>query len=214
MAVTDLMISMLSIIITLSIAYNFYNIWRSDNRIKEIENRIKKFKNKVNKQVKDLEYQITKNELSTELIRMDSNVTNDYRTNNWLLGLKHEFEILAFLCKNYEYFKDDFQGKIGMKRSSVSSILLSIHETFDSTTLEKYNHETIKDCIRTVGRMWDIINFSNNYAMVRTYEGNIFEELSLIADTLFRQIENKDFPLHLPNGTIQKLQNYKTKFGN
>ncbi len=211
---TDLMISLLGIIITLSVAYNFFNIWRNDNRIKNIEDTINSFKSTVNNQVKDLEYLITKNKHAAELIEMNSNVTNDYRTNNWLQGLKHEFEILAFLCQNFEYFKDDFQGKIGMKRSSVSSILLSIHESFDATTIAKYDHETIRDCFRTVRRMWDSIYYSSSYAMVKTYEGKIFEDLSLVADTLFKQIENNDFPLHLPEETIQKLQYYKTKFGN
>lgn len=62
--------------------------------------------------------------------------------------------------------------------------------------------------------MWDLVYYSNAYEVVKKFEGNIFEELSVISETLFKQIENKDFPLHLPVGTIQKLQDYKTKFGN
>lgn len=210
----DIMISLLGLIITLSIAYNFYNIWRSDNRIKKIEKAIDTFKEQINEKVDDLAHQITKNKLSAELIRMDSNVSNNYRTNNWIEGLKHEYEILAFLCQNFEYFQDDFQGKIGMKRSSVSSILLNIHDTFDATTIANYSHDTIRDCFRTVRRMWDSSYYSTSYANVKTFEGDIFEELSVIAETLFKQIENMDFPLHLPGGTIQKLKEYKTKFGN
>lgn len=214
MSGTDLMISLLGIIITLSIAYNFYNIWRSDNRISKIESSITSFKDEVKQQVKDLEYHIKKNKYTAELIEKNSDVTNDYRTENWLQGLKHEFEILAFLCDYFEYFKDDFQGKIGMKRSSVSSILLNIHNTFDGSTLTKYRHDTIRDCFRTVTRMWDSVYYSNVYESIKKYEGCIFEDLSVIAETLFKQIENKDFPLHLPEGTKQKLQDYKTKFGN
>ncbi len=210
----DIMISLLGLIITLSIAYNFYNIWRSDNRIKEIGAAVKSFENLINAKVDDLAHQVTKNKLSAELIRMDSNVTNDYRTSNWIEGLKHEFEILAFLCQNFEYFQDVFQSKIGMKRSSVSSILISIHDTFDETTIAKYSHETIRDCYRTVRRMWDSVNYSSTYEIVKSYEDNIFEELSVIAETLFMQIETLNFPLHLPDGTIRKLQAYKTKFGN
>ncbi len=211
---TDLMISLLGIIITLSIAYNFFNIWRNDNRIKELEATMKSYMQHVDDNVKELELLISKNKHAADLIEMNANILDDYRTNNWLMGLKHEFEILAFLCKNFEYFEDDFQGKIGIKRASVSSILLSIHDTFESKTIQKYNHETIKDCFRTVRRMWDNIYFSTSYNMVKNYEGTIFEDLSLIAETLFKQIENNDFPLHLPVGTLQKLQDYKTKFGN
>lgn len=201
----ECMVALLGIIITLSIAYNFWNIWKFDKKIKSLIR-------KVNSTIKDLETKIIKNELNAELIIKDNNVSDDYRSEKWLQGLKHEFEIVAFLCNNLTYFAADFQGKIGIKRSSIAAILLNING-FDNTSLLKYNKNTLDDIYITVVMMWGNIKSSDSYQTVQKYEGACYEELFQITETLLKQIRDRNIPIILPEGVIEKLNYYKSKYG-
>lgn len=213
MSPTEVMISILAVIIAMSIAYNFHAIWKSDNTIKSIEDKVLTFEESINKKVSDIEFLIKRNELYAEHIRLDANVTNNYLRENWLQGLKQEFEIVSFLCDNSDYFKDEFRGKIGMKRASISAILLNLNG-FDNTMISKYDKYTIDDIYLTIINKWGNIKTSHSYPIVLEYEKTAYEELFTMAEGILKEIRDGRTPIALPQAVVDKLNYYKTLYGN
>ena len=204
------MISILAIIIALSIAYNFFSVWKSDKKIERLEKANIDMLNDLDV----LRFQIARNDVHGELITKDSEVSDNYRNQRWLIALQREFEIVYFICLNYEYFKDEFQGKIGFKRSSIAKILLEIGANFGNTDLVflRKGEININDIQRSIIAQWALIERSTQYALITQYEEKAYEELFLIADELIRQIKNGLEKLIIPPAVIEKLQYYKTKF--
>lgn len=204
------MISTLAIIIALNIAYNFFSIWKSDKKIERLEKANMDMLNDLDV----LRFQIARNDVHGELITKDSEVSDNYRNQRWLIALQREFEIVYFICLNYKYFKDEFQGKIGFKRSSIAKILLEIGANYSNTDLVflRKGEININDVQRSIIAQWALIKRSTQYALITRYEEKAYEELFLIADELIRQIKNGSEELIVPQAVIEKLQYYKTKF--
>ena len=209
-----IMISILAIIIAICIGYNFFNVWERNNQIELLTKNYEKSIDDITQKISALQYQSIRNELYYQLMGKDSEISDNYRTHRWLKALQGEFEIVYFICQNYNYFKDEFRAKIGFKRSSIANILLELSTNFETTDFMhiKQGDINLNDIHSSVIAQGTLILRSEKYKLIQEYEENAYKELHQIAIEFIKQIISGKNQLDVPHSIIEKLRYYKTKF--
>jgi len=209
------LIAALGVIITLSIAYSFFSIWKSERRFDRLEKKIDNF----SEQIRELDKRIRKNQVHVDLVRKDGEIARLNSSKNLLQILKAEFEYVADLCNNYDLLRDEFQGRIGWMRSVIAHDLLNAFDNFSNADLQALMPDGLSDVDATIGGMWHIIRTSKDYSFVQEYEKDVFKEFYQIYQELSRQIKivsvnpeaNRPIHLSVNEDVRNKLQWYSNK---
>lgn len=150
-------ITLLSIIVTLGVAYSFYSIYNVTNEFESLKAKNKSTENKIEDESKSLAERSIALDRKIELYRLNSKADTDFRNRRFLRALKNEIEILQFILQNEKYLNgtllnstNEFRSSIGIKRSFIANNILKCMEHLTNDKVSKFKGKELSDTIESI----------------------------------------------------------------
>lgn len=199
------LITLLSIIVTLGVAYSFYSIYNVKNEFAEIQAKSRRIERKVNKASALLKQRSIALDRKIELYRLNSSADTDYRNRKFLRALKNELEILKFILLNKEYLDgkllhstNEFQSSIGIKRSFIANNILKCIVTLTNEKIEKFKANEFSDIKESI--LCAIHEIKYNYglwSLIPKAEQERYTFLFKVVEQLLDQIIKSELPFDI-----------------
>ena len=116
------MITLLSIIVTLGVAYSFFSIYKADSEIRNLYQKMNRLQNDFNLQAQKVASDLKRtNHIWLNLTKIDSEAAGKFNDKKYLLAIKNELESILFMLNNREYLEEELTSSIGRKRANISN---------------------------------------------------------------------------------------------
>ena len=205
------MMTLLSIIVTLGVAYSFYSIFQFSNEISSIKSETKRIRLSVHKKSKTLSFQSKCINCRLDLYKRNNGIGYEFQHRHFLLALKLELECILYILQNAEYLGDEVESSIGAKRSFVANDILTCIETITSNKVSKFSEGELNNSIHTIIATIEKIKFERNgnlWNLIHPNEQVRYKFMFQKITTLTDQIKMPQFILTLPKEDIYKLHFY------
>lgn len=236
-----IMLTLISIIVTLGVAYSFYSIYRAAGDVNEIKRDFEKLREKyealnqsvdtrienlsselrsecretreqINLKSNELSYQTTHLHLIQELDKLNTEANGKFRDRKFLLAIKKELESIEFLLNNVEYIQDELVSSIGRKRANIANDIVQFYTNISKSKFAKISNKEFADTHDTIICKKQNIVLSLKWEIVLEEERNRYDFLFSIISSLLKQLQIGVFPLEIDKEDLAKLEFYHKKF--
>ena len=174
-----IMLTLISIVVTLGVAYSFQSIYRAAGDVNEVkrefeklsekyellnqsvDSRIKKLSSELSSECRETREQIIlkSNELSyqtnhlrliQELDKLNSEANSKFWDRKFLLAIKKELESIEFLLNNVEYIHDELVSSIGRKRANIANDIVQFYTNISKSKFDKISNKEFADTHDTI----------------------------------------------------------------
>lgn len=220
------MITLLSIIVTLGVAYSFYSIYKVTNEFENLKRKTNNIqqqlrqessslRNDICKQREDLQRDIVSNTKllgnraialarQLTLFRRDSWASSSYENRRFLLTIKQEIETLEFVLLNSEYLtgellddSNEVERSIGAKRALISNDILMSVRYLTNDKVAKFKKNEFNDSKDAIKRAIYSIQNPKLWTLINDSEKVRYSFLFNILHDFLRVIELKKLPFPL-----------------
>lgn len=236
-----IMLTLISIVVTLGVAYSFYSIYRAGGEVNEIKKEFEKLRDQyetlkhsvdirienlssniksecketrdqINLKSKELSYQTTHLHLIQELDKLNSEANGKFRDRKFLLAIKKELESIEFLLNNVEFIRDELISSIGRKRANIANDIVQFYTNISKTKFAKISDKEFADTHDTIICKKQNIVLSPKWEIVLEEEHKRYDFLFSIISLLLKQLQIGAFPLEIDKEDLAKLEFYHKKF--
>lgn len=216
------MITLLSIIVTLGIAYSFYSVYRVSNEFEQIKEKTDHLNIQIEDGIKELNESIKQNDIKNnemaeklklksdsvdkrlELYRRCMAAYTNFNDRKYLLALKIEIETLAYALINYKYLsnelienKNELESVIGSKRSLISNDLLKCIEHLTNEKVVKFPDNEYEDSKNAIFGAVDIIKKEEYFKRINYAESERYIYIFNLIYRLFSTIDKIELPFKI-----------------
>ncbi len=236
-----IMLTLISIVVTLGVAYSFYSIYRAGGDVNEIKREFEKLREKyetlnqsvdtrikklsselrsecretreqINLKSKKLSYQTTHLHLMQELDKINSEANGKFWDRKFLLAIKKELESIEFLLNNVEYIHDELISSIGRKRANIANDIVQFYTNISKFKFDKISNKEFTDTHDTIICKKQNIVLSQKWNIVLEEERKRYDFLFKIISSLLKQLQIGSFPLEIEKEDLARLEFYHKKF--
>lgn len=222
------MITLLSIIVTLGVAYSFYSIYRVSNEFDQLKTKTDSIKRQLKKetsnltnsiavQTKILSEQARAVDKRLELYRMTLNTANNFNNRRFLMVLKNELETLVFVLSNASYLSgelldsaNEVESSIGAKRAHLANDILICVQTLTNSKIEKFAVGEYDNTKKYITKAINEICNERLFSKIHINEQQRYLFLFNIIQKLLILIDGSLLPMSLSEKEIIKLQFYNS----
>lgn len=229
------MITLLSIIVTLGVAYSFYSIYRVTDEFfnlkrktnfiqKELKAKTETLQNDIKAQHDTFENEIkNQSELSSKqsyaldrkmvLHRKDLWAAKNYENRRFLQALKNEIETLLYVLENEEYLNgkllksdNEVESSIGVKRSLIANDIYTCVKTLTLEKISKFKENEYEDSKKAIKKAIMLIrNTDSLWTLIHKNEQERYVFLFDLIFEFFRETDLKRIPFNLQDEDVYKL---------
>lgn len=236
-----IMLTLISIVVTLGVAYSFYSIYRAGGDVNEIKREFEKLREKyeildrsvdtrieklsselrsecretreqINLKSNELSYQTTHLHLIQELDKLNSEANGKFWDRKFLLAIKKELESIEFLLNNNEYIHDELVSSIGRKRANIANDIVQFYTNISKPKFDKISNIEFTDTHDTIICKKQNIVLSPKWKIILEEERKRYDFLFKIISSLLKQLQIGSFPLEIEKEDLARLEFYHKKF--
>jgi len=195
-------ITLLSIIVTLGVAYSFYSIYNVTNEFESLKAKNRSTENKIENESKSLAERSIALDRKIELYRLNSKADTDFRNRKFLRALKNEIEILKFILQNEKYLNgtllnstNEFRSSIGIKRSFIANNILKCMAHLTNDKVYKFKGKELSDTIESIHFAVHTIKYRESlWSLIPKAEQERYSFLFNTVDQLLELIIRRELP--------------------
>lgn len=199
------LITLLSIIITLDVAYSFISIYRAKSELQELNLRYLKIEYEFNKRTSETIFELKRlNNIWFNLIKLNSEAAGKFNDKKYLLAIKTELESIELILNNVNYLKEELINSIGNKRANIANDIQLFINTISESKFQKIGEKEFLDSHNSIIRLKDNIRIHKEWRNVSKFEQERYLFLFKTLDNLMTQLTIGKFPL--PIASNKELQ--------
>lgn len=237
--VIGLMLTLLSVIVTLGVAYSFYSIYRANTEVSEIKRDFEKLSNQflslkvalqkdVNDNYQDMKkycdtledkFRTKSDKLSEDTAQLkaarifekqNKEAEGKFRDGSYLLAIKVELEAIEYLLNNLNVLMHELVSSTGNKRANISRDICCFFENISEQEFNKMSD--FKDSYETIICKKENIIHSTGWSSISVYERERYTFLFDVISKLIQQLMLRKFPIPISkdNEVTMKLYFYQT----
>lgn len=232
------MITILSIIVGLGIAYSFFSIYRVTNEFEDLKRKTSSIqrhqknesitlRTSINQLRDDLRIDISNNTSllekrsialarQLELFRRDSWASTSYNNRRFLLTIKQEIETLEFVLINSEFLSgelldsvNEVERSIGVKRSLLANDILVVINSLTNEKVIKFKENEYNDSKSAIKRAINNIQKKEYWSLINKSEQKRYEFLFNLIHDFLRQVDLRKLPYQFIDDDELKLIFYR-----
>lgn len=210
------MITLLSIIVTLGVAYSFYSIYQVSHEFNKLKKKTKLIQHEIKYQSERLNLQSYSLDRRLELYKRNSDANTNFRNRKFLLAIKKELEIVVFVLKNKNHLtgeltgtENEFLSTIGIKRSFIAHDLLCCIINLTTNKVEKFRKNEFPDSQEAISNAIHEIKYTDNFwSLIDEEEQKRYLFLFDVIQHVIHCIIRNEMPIILDSHIIDKLHFY------
>lgn len=192
----SVMITLLSIIVTLGVAYSFFSIYKADSEIRNLYQKMNRLQNDFNLQAQKVASDLKRtNHIWLNLTKIDSEAAGKFNDKKYLLAIKNELESILFMLNNSEYLEEELTSSIGRKRANISNDILLLIDTITEFKLNKIGEKGYRDAHNSIIRLMECIRIHSEWSKISENEKIRYSFMFKTLDKILTQLTKREFPL-------------------
>lgn len=210
------MITLLSIIVTLGVAYSFYSIYQVSHEFIKLKRKTGLIQREIKYQSERLNLQSYSLDRRLELYRRNSDADTNFRNRKFLLALKKELEIVVFALKNAKHLTGELTGSgneflstIGIKRSFIANDILCCVNNLTINKVAKFKEKEFPNTQEAIFNAIHEIKYTDNlWSLIDAEEQKRYIFLFDEIQHLINCIISNELPIFINSDISDKLHFY------
>lgn len=227
-----IMMTLLSIIITIGVAYSFFSVYKANSEIIDLREQIRTLsamisaishdaenerKNLIamfNKRICELNdlYNCSVIKYTFQDKNMEAN--GQYRDKKYLIAIKDELETILYLLQNDKALANEFRGSIGKKRSNISNDIIKFTQNLTEFKFRKIGRKEYTNSVQTIFHFIHEIKHPSIWGKIPQFEQIRYQFLFETLTRCFEELAKGKFPLPIVSDKdiMSKLYFYHKRF--